>query len=134
METKVTKEQAIIEVDSWLAYKKVSESKRDSQKDSVEALVEAVSAGLLILNPETKEFTHVLKFPTEGDKPCTELVYKPRLAVASTHTHLQGVKASDADGRVLAYVAALTSKPKALIKALDTEDYSVAQSVAVFFL
>ncbi len=134
MENKISKEQAIIEVDSWLDYKKVSEKKRESQKDSVEALVEAVMDGSLTLDSGTKEFTHTLKFPTDGEKPCRELVYKPRLRVSSTHAHLQGVKANDADGRILAYVAALTSKPKDLIKALDTEDYSVAQSVAVFFL
>jgi hypothetical protein len=47
---------------------------------------------------------------------------------------MQGVKASDGDGRVCAYVAALSSQPKEVIKHLDTEDYAIATAVAVFFL
>ena len=78
-----------------------------------------------------------LKFPIEdkgGSTAFKTLEYKPRLNMASIHLHLQGVKSADADGRVCAYVAALTSKPKELIKKLDTEDYGIAQAIAIFFL
>ncbi len=54
--------------------------------------------------------------------------------MSTIHSHLQGVKPSDADGRVGAYIAALTSTPKAVINCLDTEDYGIAQSIAIFFL
>lgn len=140
METKtqsnaITREMAEAEVNGWLDHKKVSAKKRDDQKDSVKALVDAIEEGHLIMNPETKVITHKLKFPlTSGDRPIESLDYKPRLDIKTVHKAMEGVKASDADGRILAYVAALSSKPKAVIEKFDSEDYSICQSVAIFFL
>lgn len=129
----VEKEIAQTDINSWLDYKRIDESKREDQKDAIKVLVNAVSEGTLIMN-EDKTFTQKLKFPPEGETPMLELIYKPRLKVATIHLHLNGVKSSDADGRLMAHVCALTGKPKAAIQALDTEDYSIASSIAVFFL
>lgn len=121
------------EVDRWLEHKKISAGKRETNKPSIDSMVAGFQDGMLILN-EDFSITHKLKFATEGEKPIEELKYKPRLKVETTFKHLEGVKSSDADGRLCAYVAALTSLPKGLITKLDTEDYSLAQSIAVFFL
>jgi hypothetical protein len=74
----------------------------------------------------------ILKFPISDE--IDKLVFKPRIKVNTIQVHLQGVKSSDADGRVTAYIAALTSKPKEVIKSMDTEDYSIGKSIAYFFL
>ena len=47
---------------------------------------------------------------------------------------LEGVKTSDLDNRIVAFVSALTLQPKAIIESLDTEDYDVCQGIAIFFL
>lgn len=130
----ISREVAEKEITSWLDYKKVSESKRVSHKDAVDTLIDAVSDGLLKFREADKALVHTLKWPTDGELPVKELEYKPRLSVNQVHVHLQGVKSTDADGRICAYVAALTSKSKEFIKKLDTEDYGISQSVAVFFL
>ncbi len=133
---KVDKEVAVAEVNTWLDYKKVNDQKRETYKDNIEALVNAVMDGNLSLK-EDKTFVHALKFPIESTdgKPAFETFeYKPRLKMETIHLHLQNVKAGDADGRVCAYVAALTSKSKDIVKKLDTEDYSIAQAIAIFFL
>ena len=130
---KVSVDIAKEDVDKWLDYKRVKEKKRESYKEQIEALVDGVADGNLILN-EKHELVQTLIFPLEGELPLKELNYKPRLKVSTIHQHLSGIKATDADGRICAYVAALTSKPKDVIKGLDTEDYSIAQAIAVFFL
>jgi hypothetical protein len=130
---KIAIEVATQEVEKWLDYKKISDNKRGVREENIKALIEGVSEGILVLN-EDFSFTHTLKFQIEGELPITKLSYKPRLKVASVHNHMQGVKASDGDGRVCAYVAALSSQPKEVIKHLDTEDYAIATAVAVFFL
>lgn len=134
--SKIPFEKAQEEVDGWLDLKQVDEKKRDSYKDSIETLVNGVMAGLLTI--DDKGFiTHKLKFPTEGDKESTgvtDLKYKPRLKMSSVHAALQGTKPGDAHGMVLAYVSALTGQPKNLIKDLDTEDYSIGQAIAIFFV
>jgi hypothetical protein len=130
---KVSIDVATEEVNKWLDYKKVNEKKREAYKDNIDALVQGVCDGILILN-EDNTFTHNLQFPIEGEMPIHKLDYKPRLKMSTVHNHLQGVKPSDGDGRVCAYIAALTSKPKAVVKDLDTEDYSIGQSIAIFFL
>lgn len=131
---KVSREVAEQEVYAWLDYKKVSTKKRESYKEHTDTLVDAIVDGYLSLNKDDMSFEHTLKFPTEGEMLLTKLTYKPRLKVQTVHLHLQNVKSNDADGRLCAYIAALTSKPKELVKHLDSEDYSIGQSIAIFFL
>ncbi len=133
MSNLVNLEQATEEVNSWLDHKKIGQKKRESQKDQIDSLIDAICEGVLTLDAE-KNFVQTLKFPTEGEMPLKELKYAPRVKTGTFHLHLQGVKASDTDARICAYIAAITSKPKALIQKLDTEDYGVAQSIAIFFL
>ena len=131
---KVSRDVAQVDVEAWLDFKRVSQKKREVQTDSIDALIDAVSDGILTINDETFEITHHLIFPFEGDSPLNELVYKPRLKVKQIHANLSGVKTGDTDGRLAAYVAALTSKNSQIIKNLDTEDYSVGTAIAIFFI
>lgn len=134
--TKVSKEVAQKDIESWLDFKQVSEKKRESNKDSIESLIEAISEGILSLSDDHK-IIHKLKSPIEnkdGDVTVESLEYIPKLKVKNTISYLQGVKGTDVDGRLVAYVCALTSKPSSVIREMDTEDYSVSQSIAIFFL
>lgn len=129
----INRELAQQEIESWLDFKKINEKKREAQKEQIETLIDAVADGSLTLSPD-KKLIQVLKFPTEGEMPVTKMEYAPRLKVSTIHEKLQGVKSTDADGRICAYIAALTNNPKNVVKAMDTEDYGVAQAVAIFFL
>jgi hypothetical protein len=131
--SKVAREVAINDVNRWLDYKVVSERKRESLKDSIETLVDAVEDGLLIVNDDHTIIQN-LRIVPDGEEPIKSLTYKPRLKVSEVHMQLANVKSTDADGRVCAYIAALTTKPKGIIRALDTEDYGIGQAIAIFFL
>lgn len=134
---KVSRDVAIEEINKWLNAKKISDKKREFNKENIETLVDSIVEGSLSLKEEDNVLVQNLKFPIESSdgKPAyTQLEYKPRIKMETVHLHLQNVKGSDADGRVCAYIAALTGKPKDLIKKLDTEDYSVGTSIAIFFL
>lgn len=132
---KVTIEIATADVNKWLDNKKISQKKRDVQKDQIDVLIDSIVEGFLILN-EDGSFTQTLKFPVDGEANLglKELNYKPRIGVGEVHMHLQNFKSSDADGRILAYVLALTKKAKEIVRKMDSEDYSVAQAIAVFFI
>lgn len=132
----VSKEIAQAEVDKWLDFKRIRPSKRESNKEYIDALVAGICDGLLILKDDMR-FEQNLQFPIEdktGGSSFKTLEYKPRINVSLIQLHLQGVKTGDADGRLLAHVTALTAKPKELIKKLDTEDYGIALAIAVFFV
>ena len=62
------------------------------------------------------------------------LVFKPRLTVGQINAKMKGVKASDVDGRLVGYIAALTAQNTGVIAKLDAEDNKVAQSIVMFFL
>jgi hypothetical protein len=130
---KVSKEVAGSEIERWLDYKKSSEAQRVSYADQIEQLSNAIESGDLVLN-EDFSFTYKLKFDTGGEEPVKELKFKPRISIGSLQKSLEGVKTSDADGRITAYIAALTGQPKGVIRALDTADYSIPQAIVVFFL
>jgi hypothetical protein len=129
----VALEVAKKDVDKWLEYKKISDTKKESYADNISTLVNAVADGALIVN---EDFTlkHELKFPLENEIKTTCLEYKPRLQMKQIHQHTQGIKSNDIDGRIAAYIAALSGKPKAVVVSLDSEDYAIAQAVAVFFI
>lgn len=134
---KVAREVAESEFEKWLDFKKVKDTKRESNSKNIETLVESIMDGTLVLNHDNHEFKHNLSFPiknSEGQVTVTELIYKPRLIMREVNKHLKGVKSDDADGRVVAYICALTGKAKGIITELDTEDNSTAQGLAVFFL
>jgi hypothetical protein len=131
---KISREGAAKEVTAWLDFKKITEKKRETYKDNIENLIDSMSEGNLTLDEKTFEFTHTLKFQIEGEAPLTTLKYKPRITVEKVQVHLQGVRPNDNYGLINAYIAALTTQPKSVIKQLDTEDYSVAYGIAVFFM
>jgi hypothetical protein len=121
------------EIEQWLNFKKIGAVKREAHKDHIKTLVEAIVSGELVLN-SNKSFSYTLKFPLEKEKPICALEFKARLSVLDIHTKLQDIKASDGDGRLLAHIAALTGQAKQIIRFLDSEDYNVCCSIAVFFL
>lgn len=129
--TALSKELAIEEVNKWLDFKKVKEKKRVAYKDAIEGLADAISEGSLILN-EDFTFTQTLDFPVGADKQFKTLNYKARIDVATIQKYMNGV--STGDGRILATIAALSGQAKEVVSKMDTEDYSVASSVAIFFL
>jgi len=127
----VSLEQARKEVEQWLDSKKISEKKRAANENQIDVLVDAISQGDLLLK-EDNVFVHKLKFPLDSPKT-TELEYKQRLTLSETHVALQNVKQGDNDGRLLAYVCALTLKTKGVLGKLDTGDYDICVAIAVFF-
>ncbi len=127
----VARELAEKEVTSWLDKKKVMEADRERSKDSIEQLIEAMEEGILTLDDSTFDFTHKLLFPLDG---VTEMKYFPRLNDRMLKPYLNGVKSGDADGRLLAYVAALTKQPRAILETLDTADKKISMAIAIFFL
>jgi len=133
MNKAVTNEVAMAEVTAWLDKKKVYPSTRETQKDSIDLLVEAIMAGDLTYDEDKNEFVHKLLFP-DAVGGVTEFRYKARLNDRMLIPHLQGVKSNDADGRLLAHTAALTSQPKELLKGIDSADKKIMMSIAVFFL
>lgn len=132
---KIAREVAEQEVEIWLEYTNNSSArKKETFKEHIEGLIDAVSEGLLVLNPETKVFTYQLRSPIGNGEAVKSLNFKPRLKVSAVQNHLRGVKATDADGRILAYVCALTSQNSEIIKDMETHDYSVCRDITVFFL
>lgn len=133
MEKLVSIEVAETEIKKWLDYKKIGPTKQEANKENIKTLTEAISEGVLRIT-EDFEIIHTLKFPIKEEIETTELKYKPRIAVKTIHQYMVGVKSDNGDGRILAYVAALTGKPKAVLTNLDLEDYSICTAIAIFFL
>ncbi len=127
---------ARIELEKWLDYKKVSEAKKESSKESIDLLVDAISNGSLVL-ADNLSLIQTLDFPIkdkDGRDAYKTLEFKPRLTVGDVHSNLQGIKATDAAGFIIGYVAALISQPKEFVRKLDVQDYGIAQAIALFFV
>jgi len=134
-ETPVTLELAEMEIDKWLDHKKVRPKKRESQKDNIETLVHAVMDGDLVLDESTFQLKQKLIQDYGADVPFKELVYEPRLQMGKVRRSLKGVKVTeDSLGYIMSYVATLSNKPKAMIEALDSDDYKIGQAIAGFFI
>jgi|SRR5882762_3446483 len=132
---KVNEETALGEVTAWLDKKKIFESSRDSQKESVDILVEAVMNGTLEYHADENEWTQNILVPNaEANTPVLQLRYRSRLNDNILRPYLKGVDSKDGDARLTAILAALTSTPKGIISALDSIDKKIGMSIAIFFL
>lgn len=133
---KVSEEVAFKEVTKWLDFKKVDEKKRGENKDNIESLAHSISMGYLTLDKDMN-FIQKLKFPIEADDKtvvASEFKYKPRLRMAEIDKKTTNIKATDPFALIGAYISALTETNTGVVKQMETEDYRVAQSIAVFFL
>lgn len=129
-EQKVSLDVAQEEVSEWLDHLRITPQLRQTHKDMLDTLIEAVSLGYVEVN-EDKTLKQNLQFP-DGD--LTELVWKSRLNDYMLEPYLKGVKTSDGDARILAYKAALTGVLKVRIQKLDSTDQRIANSIVVFFI
>lgn len=131
---RINQEQAFNEVEAWLDYKRIFDRTREDNRDSIEMLEDMVMEGVLVIDQSTFEITHKLVFPIGESNEITELKYKARLNDKMIEPYMRGVKAKDADGRLTAYVSALTSENSGIIKGMDSQDKKVAIAIAVFFI
>ena len=128
--SKVSIEISQQDVNRWLDYKKMTNKKREEKGEMIETLVDLVSSGDITIDEECN-IVHQLLFPIGEIKILT---YKPRLKAEAISVHLKGVGSDDLTGMISAYAAALTVQPKSVIKELDTEDFSIAKAIAIFFI
>lgn len=127
----MSKVKATEEITKWLDYKRVKENTREAQKAQIDVLVEAMQAGELSLSDN--KLCHKLSFPV-SELDLDELTYKPRITIGELQKVTANVKATDFDGKITAYIAALTGQGISHIQKLDTSDYAVGQAIAVFFM
>jgi len=130
----IPKEKATEEINEWLDYKRIRAKKRKANEESIEDLIEAMEEGYLRFDPETKSLILELGVPLGTNEQITELKFKPRVSVGEMKPYLGKLKPGDADGRLLAYVTALTGQPTAVIDTMDSSDQPLATSIVVFFL
>lgn len=135
IEYKVDREVAAKEIEKWLDEKKVSQTKRESKKDQIESLVCGIMDGDLTVN-EKGEFEHTLKFPGDSPAAVKKMVYKQRILIGDVQHHIKNNKITltDFDGRINCYIQALTGQPYAVIAKMESTDYDIMQSIAVFFM
>lgn len=134
--TQISNDVAVKEIERWLDAKKVSKAKRQSSEDSISALVAAVEDGKLLISDDGTILTQVLEFEIGSDNPVKQLAYKLRLTVDEIHKRMIGsqVKATDLHGTLRVYVCALTDQHYVAVGKMDTADYSLATTIAGFFM
>lgn len=130
---KVERSVAELEVTDWLDKKKVSSSVREANKDSVELLIDCICDGELVKD-DKNNLDYTLKHPFGDEEKVTKMSFKPRLNDKMLKPYLNGVKTNDAEGRLLAYISALTTVPRAILENMDSVDKKVAMAIVIFFL
>ena len=130
----VNMEQATKEVEMWLDAKRIKETKRENNDDSITRMIEAVADGSMVLDHETMHWTVNLAFPLGDNEGKKTLKVRPRITVRDINTYMKGVKPTDASLRVQAYMACITEETRGVIGGLDTSDYELMQAIVIFFL
>jgi hypothetical protein len=133
-EEKVSPELAAEEINKWLDAKRISPRKRsqDGYAQAIDTLMDAIIYGTVSIK-EDRTIVHELHVPLEGFFDVLE--YKARITVLDVQKKTDpNAKSTDGQARVTATISALTGKSNGEVKKLDTEDNSIAQAVAIFFL
>lgn len=133
---KVGLEVAEKEFKKWAEFKKIRGSKLEANEEHQDIIIDEIVEGNIFLT-ENYEFNYTLKFPitdSSGNEALSFLIFKPRVSVRDINSKMQGVKSTDGDARLLAYVAAITNQNSKLLNKLDLSDYSVCQAIIMYFL
>jgi len=131
---KVALDIATKEVEAWLKYKRVQQKTIDINEDSVEILADAVADGILKIDEKTHVITHKLIWEFGEEEKIKEFTYIPRVNDKILSPYMKGVKPTDADARLNAYIRALTKQASGIVKAIDSVDKKISVAIAVFFL
>ena len=134
---KMSLEVAEKEFNAWLDHKNVKESKREAYKDAGESIIQCLCEGSVTIDGNmnlTYKPTPVMYDDKEDGNALSELVFKPRLRQFEVNKYMKGVKADDAEGRLLAFTCASTGVNKGLIQKLYTEEFQITQNIALYFL
>ena len=133
--SKISKEVAQQEFNKWAEAKKISDTKRESNKDCEEEILNAIMEGHLTLTEEN-EWKYKLKFHLgKGEMNIVnELTFKLRLTINELNSVSKGLKPSDVEGKLIAYLSAITGESIGLLKTLDTVDYSTVSCIVAYFL
>lgn len=130
----VSEKVARKDVEKWLDFKKVSEQKREENEATINALVTSVMSGALVVAEDGSHIVQKLQHPIGNEGQIKTLNYTARLTVGQRNKWLKGVKATDTADYLVAHIAALTGENKRVDEDMDTEDHSVAQNIALFFI
>lgn len=133
MKEQISYELASAEVEKWLSKNRIKASKRKASEPVIESLIEAVMYGQIVFD-ENLVITQNLDFPLGEDASVKTFTYKERITKKEVDDKLSVMKNKDGSASITAYVAALTTQPVGIIDKLDTRDYSISQSIAVFFI
>ena len=136
MKQKVTREVALKDFERWLNFKNIKGRKREDNENFEQIIVDAIVDGQLTIgdNCHIKFILPEAITNKEGEEVLKELTFLPRIRVRDVNNKMKGVKADDGDGRVVAYISAITQQNTGIITNLFTEDYSVCQSIVMYFL
>lgn len=130
----VSEKQAKKEVEAWLNYKKVSLIKRKNYTNSIEVLTLAICEGNLSFDTEKNKFVQTLKFPVGSNGQISTIEFESRLSLDDITPYLESGKETDSSAKLKSYIAALTKLNKAVISKFDSEDLTISENIAVFFL
>lgn len=132
MNEKVSLEKATQEIEAWLNDKKIMPAQKEKYKDNIDILIEAIQYGCL---EKCEDFSlkQILLHPVGTDGGITEIKYKNRLNDLMLRPYVKNVDADDADGRMTAFMAALSTQPKNVLMSMDGTDKRIAISIVVFF-
>jgi len=138
----MSEEVAALELERWFDFRKVKDKARNNKdedgKDVMrEKMIEGFMYGLLTFFPENGHLIQKLEFKIENESKSfsiSELDWKPRFQKKDLTACLVGIKTKDTDGRMDAYIAAITGIDRLKLGSMDFSDYSLSQAIVSYFL
>jgi len=131
---KINRETAVEDINRWLDARRVKDRKRETFKEQIDVLVDAVMDGLLVVRKEDNHLVHTIEFPAKTEAPIKTLEYKLRITVAELHAAQAAETNVTSNTTFYAYIQALTGVVKQTLLKFDSSDYNICQAVAVFFM
>lgn len=130
---KVDEQTAEKELNRWLEAKRVPARKREQNDQVLTTLAGAIQDGRLIVT-DTGQITVKLLYPIGNGGEIDRLDFSNRIKAKQVRKMKVNDDAFDTMGQVMAIAAAATNNSMKLLGELDNEDYSLIQSIAVFFM
>lgn len=129
-------EQAVSEVKSYLAARKMFPSRVEALKPMIDTVAEAMMYGFVAIDDDGV-ITQMLVDPIQdvnGAVVLDKLVYRKRVKPDEVNREIEKLKEDNQRTRIMMYVTLHCEQPKAIINKLETQDRAVCDAIGFFLI
>lgn len=134
MESVVSKEVAIKELDSWLDFHEINEDQKKDCEVNVSVMLAGIQSGRVVINTDNT-VTQKLKHPFGKEKKIELLTYtNGGLPIGEISNCKEAISKDNDNRNSIAHISVATATAVDIINKMSSKDLNTAAAIIIFFM